>query len=313
MMMSKAMRNLPRKMSTTTKTCIVIAGATCTGKTAAAIDVAKFFNAEIISADSRQCYRELNIGVARPSPEELAALPHHFIADRSIHEPFNAADYENYSHRTLQSLFEKSDFAVVAGGTGLYIKAMMEGMDNIPAVPQELRNKIINDYQTHGIDWLRNELHTHDQDFFAKGEMKNPQRMMRALEVKLFTGNSILTYFSHTKNELPWKFFGIHLQKEREQLKADIDLRVDKMMEMGLLNEVKGLVTYQSLNALQTVGYRELFSYLNNEIDLADAVDLIKKNTRQYAKRQITWFKRLAFQQAYKENCLEVVKTSLRK
>lgn len=274
----------------TQKTVIVIAGPTAVGKTAAAIKIAKHFRTEIISADSRQCYKELNIGVARPSEDELKQVKHHFIASHSIHEKVTAATFEEYALEKSREIFQKNNIAVIVGGTGLYIKAFCEGMDEIPEVPEMLRTEIGKQYKQNGLTWLQHQVQHLDPKFYEAGEIKNPQRLMRALEVFKATGQSVLDFRRGEKVKRDFSILKIALQLPKEELHRNIESRVDKMMEMGLLEEVRSLIPYQSLNALQTVGYKELFDYFNGANDLSVAVHLIKRNTRQYAKRQLTWF-----------------------
>lgn len=274
------------------KKVIIIAGPTAVGKTSVAIQVGKHFQTEIISADSRQCYKELNIGVARPSEEELKEIKHHFIASHSIHQKINAATFEEYALKKVNEIFQENNIAVIVGGTGLYIKAFCEGMDEIPEVPEIVRNEINNQYQQKGIDWLQQETQRLDPRFYAVGEIKNPHRLMRALEVFKATGRSVLDFRKGEKEKRDFKIVKIALQLPKEELHHNIESRVDKMIDAGLLEEVRSLITYQQLNALQTVGYKELFDYFNGENDLQSAIDLIKRNTKQYAKRQITWFRK---------------------
>lgn len=274
------------------KTCIVIAGPTAVGKTKMAIQIAQHFSTSIISADSRQCYKELNIGVAKPSSEELKSVHHYFINSHSIHETFNAVDYEKYALNSVGSVFVNSDFAVMVGGTGLYIKAFCEGMDNIPATPPEIRNQVIDHFNQKGMEWLIKELHEKDPEYSSKGEMQNPQRMMRALEVMLNTGNSILTYQQGIKSIRDFNIIKIGLELPRQRLYDLINTRVDMMISEGLIEEARQLKSFKNLNALQTVGYTELFDYFDGTIDKKRAIELIKQNTRHYAKRQLTWFKR---------------------
>jgi len=276
----------------TKKTVIIIAGPTAVGKTSIAIEVANYFRTEIISADSRQCYKEMNIGVARPSPQELLQVKHHFIASHSIHEKVNAATFEQYAIKKSNELFEKNDVVILTGGTGLYIKAFCEGMDEIPEVPEVVRNEIVERYNQHGLPWLQEQVRHLDPKFFEAGEIKNPHRLMRALEVFKATGKSILDFRKGKKVKREFNIIKIALQLPKEDLHRNIETRVDKMMEMGLSQEVRSLIPYQHLNALQTVGYKELFDYFNGQIDLQPAIDLIKRNTKQYAKRQATWFKK---------------------
>jgi tRNA dimethylallyltransferase len=271
---------------------IQVAGPTAVGKTALAIALAKHFKTEIISFDSRQCYQELRIGVARPSEAELLEVKHHFIASHSIHDTLNAAGYENYALQSATTLFQTHSVIVMVGGTGLYWNAFAKGMDPIPAIDPNIRVSLINAYEKNGMGWLVATLQEKDPAFAAMGEMKNPQRMQRALEVITATGKSILQYRNQEKQARDFTVISIGLELPRQVLVERINARVDLMMEQGLLEEVRSLLPFASLNALQTVGYAELFAYLNQETSLAEAVEKIKINTRQYAKRQNTWFKR---------------------
>lgn len=274
------------------KRIIIIAGPTAVGKTTAAIDVAKHFSTEIISADSRQCYKELNIGVARPGEEDLAQVKHHFIASHSINQKIDAAFFEQYALQKVAEIFQKNDVAVMVGGTGLYIKAFCEGFDEIPEVSEEIQKEVRTAYKEKGLQWLQLEVEKVDPNFFAVAEIHNPQRMMRALEIKRATGQSILYFRKGQKAERPFSIEKIALELPKEELKHRIDKRVDQMMEMGLLEEAKTLLPGKNLNALQTVGYKELFAHLDGELSLNEAIEQIKKNTRQYAKRQVTWFRK---------------------
>lgn len=273
-------------------TCIVIVGPTAAGKTALAVEVAKHFSTGIISCDSRQCYKELTIGVAKPSVEELESVPHHFINSHSIHDAVNAAVFEQYALEKAAHIFTKNRVAVMVGGTGLYVKAFCDGIDEVPQVDAVVRAAVIEKYNSLGIEWLQTQLQENDTHFFYNGEMKNPQRMMRALEVKLSTGRSLLDFHSKQKKKRDFNIIKIGIEMPRKVLIERINKRVDVMMLAGLEKEVSSLLPYREMNALQTVGYRELISYMNNEISLSEAVEAIKVNTRQYAKRQMTWFKK---------------------
>ncbi len=279
-------------MAAKKKTVIIIAGSTAVGKTSVAIDVAKHFKTEIISADSRQCYKELNIGVARPSGDELKEVQHYFIASNSIHEKITAATFENYALQKANEVFEGSDVVVMVGGTGLYIKTFCEGMDYIPNVPEKIRKEIEDQYKEKGLEWLQNEIRQSDPEFYKTGEIRNPQRMMRALEVCKATGKSVLNFRKGEKVKRDFDVVKVALELSKEQLHTNIEVRVDKMVEMGLVEEVRSLLPYQHLNALQTVGYKELFDHFKGETDLATASSVIKRNTKQYAKRQMTWFRK---------------------
>ena len=274
------------------KTVIIVLGPTASGKTAAAIELATRYKTEIISADSRQCFRELNIGVARPSTRELKSVPHHFIATHSIQEEVTAASFEQYALTKAAELFIKHDVVVMAGGTGLYIKAFSEGLDSIPAIPANIRDIITRSYEENGLSWLQEQVKEKDPVFYEKGEIQNPQRMMRALEVVEYTGQSILSFRKNKKTERAFAIVKVGIDLPKEELHRRIHYRVDQMMEHGLLQEVRDLKPYQHLNALQSVGYKEIFDYLDNKISLEKAIEDIKTNTRQYAKRQMTWFRK---------------------
>jgi len=274
------------------KTVLLIAGPTAVGKTSLAIQLAKQFHTEIISADSRQCYKEITIGVAKPSDEELQEVKHHFINSHSIHENLNAASFEEYALEAAAEIFQQHDIAVMVGGTGLYIKAFCEGMDEIPAVDETIRKQVQNDYQQQGIEWLQQQVQTHDPLFAKEGEMQNPQRMLRALEVVLSTGQSILQFRKGEKRKRNFNIIKIGLDLPREELYQRINQRVDVMLENGLPEEAKSVHPLRHLNALQTVGYRELFDFFDGSSTLEQAIEKIKQNSRHYAKRQLTWFKR---------------------
>ncbi|MFN9710860.1 MAG: tRNA (adenosine(37)-N6)-dimethylallyltransferase MiaA [Bacteroidota bacterium] len=273
------------------KKVIIITGPTAVGKTAVAIDVAKYFQTEIISADSRQCFHELNIGVARPSLEELQQVPHHFIASHSIHQTLSAADFEEYALNKVAKIFEKNDFVVMAGGTGLYIKAFMQGLDAIPDVPSTIRKNISVQYEQKGMEWLKSQLQDMDPLYASEGEMQNPQRMMRALEVVTATQQSILSFRRQQIKQRDFEVIVVQLVLPRELLYQRINARVDQMLNQGLLEEVEKLYHSRHLNALQTVGYSEIFDYMEGKFSIDDSIDKIKQHTRHYAKRQMTWFK----------------------
>ena len=274
------------------KTVYIVVGPTAVGKTSFAIALAKAFNTEIISADARQCYKEMNIGVARPSVDELKAVPHHFIASHSITENINASYFENWAMDKVESLFSTKDAIVMVGGTGLYIKAFCEGLDLIPAIDAEIRENIIAHYEKLGMRWLQKEVSVKDPQYWEKGEQKNPQRLMRALEVMLGTGSSIISFQNKKAVERPFKIVKIGLELPREELYDRINTRVLTMVEEGLENEVKTLEAYAHLNALQTVGYSEWKDYFEQKISKEKVIENIQQNTRHYAKRQMTWFKR---------------------
>ncbi|HEY0677388.1 MAG TPA: tRNA (adenosine(37)-N6)-dimethylallyltransferase MiaA [Chitinophagaceae bacterium] len=274
------------------KTCFIILGPTAVGKTALAIDIAKHFQTEIISADSRQCFRELNIGVAKPSDEELKSVKHHFINSHSIHDEVNAAIFEKLALTWCEEIFTKKDVVVMSGGTGLYIRAFCEGLDAIPVVSADVRSDIIDSFKKHGIEWLQAKVKEADPEFYETGEIQNPQRLMRALEVRISTGESILSYRSSVPANRGFNIVKIGLDIPRPLLYDRINKRVDTMMDDGLLNEATALFPFRSLSSLQTVGYTELFEFLEGKISLETAVELIKQHTRNYSKRQLTWFRK---------------------
>lgn len=274
------------------KCCIVIAGPTAVGKTALAVALAQQLGTSIISADSRQCFKELGIGVAKPSAEELAAVHHYFINTHHITETVNAASFEQEALAAAEAIFAEQDIAVMVGGTGLYIKAFCEGMDAIPAIPEAVRAEIINNYEANGLPWLQAQIAAADPAWFAQGETQNPQRLMRALEVVRSTGQSIRQFQQGHQQQRPFRILKVGLELPRPVLYERINQRVVQMMEAGLEAEVRGLYGQRHLNALQTVGYRELFDYIEGKYSLADAVAKLQQNTRHYAKRQLTWFKK---------------------
>jgi len=262
------------------------------GKTAVAIELAKHLDTEIISADSRQCYKELNIGVARPSPVELATVNHHFIASHSIHEKVDVAVFEQYALEKAAAIFSRRPVAVVVGGTGLYIKALCEGIDDMPPIPEAVKAHVSASYKRHGLQWLQQEVERLDPDFFSGAEIFNPHRLMRALELRLASGKSVLELRQGKKAKRDFEVIKLALDLPRPELKERINKRVDQMVAAGLVEEAKHLVPFRHLNALQTVGYKELFSYFDGLLGLEEAVEQIKTNTRQYAKRQLTWFRK---------------------
>jgi len=267
-------------------------GPTAVGKTSFAISLAQHLQTEIISADARQCYAELNIGVARPSLEELSQVPHHFIASHSVNDTINAQVFENYALAKTDEIFKTHQSVVMVGGTGLYIKAFSEGLDMIPDIDPAIRAHIIAQYDKLGLRWLQKEVSVKDPLYFAKGEQQNPQRLMRALEVILGTGASILSFQTKNKITRPFEIVKIGLELPREQLYERINQRVLTMVDNGLEQEVRNLAPHFHLNALQTVGYSEWMPYCEGEILKEKVIENIQQNTRHYAKRQMTWFKK---------------------
>jgi len=274
------------------KTVYIVMGPTAVGKTSFAIALAKKLGTEIISADARQCYQEMNIGVARPTVTELNTVPHHFIASHSVNEEINASFYEQWALEKTDFLFKRKDAVVMVGGTGLYIKAFCEGLDLIPAIEPNIRENIIKQYEKLGMRWLQKEVSVKDPQYWEKGEQKNPQRLMRALEVKLGTGASITSFQNKKVVERPFKIVKIGLELPREELYNRINTRVLSMIEEGLEKEVKSLQDAAHLNALQTVGYSEWKDYFEGKISKEKVIEKIQQNTRHYAKRQMTWFKK---------------------
>ncbi len=271
------------------KTVIIISGPTASGKTELALEVAKHFKTAIISADSRQCFRELNIGVAKPSQAQLELIRHFFINSHSIHEQVNASVFETLSMQWCDEIFSKKDTVIMCGGTGLYIKAFCDGLDEIPVIDEGIRKNIIDNFNEQGFIWLREAVRNADSLFYSSGEIANPQRMMRALEVIQSTGRSILSFRNQQKKIMPFRILEFGIRVPRNELYHRIDARVDTMMQAGLLEEVNSLLPYQHLNALQTVGYSELFDYIKGKSTLEDGISKMKQNTRHYAKRQMTW------------------------
>jgi len=276
----------------TTKKLFIILGPTASGKTALSIELAKKLNTEIISCDSRQFYKELKIGSAPPSKEQLQKIKHHFIQHLSIKENYNIGRFEEDSIKKISSLFKIYDNLILVGGSGLYIDAVCNGLDNIPQTPQEIRDKINNEFSEKGINWLQEKVKKIDLDFYQKSDISNPQRLKRCLEVYQNTGEKISSFYKKEKRKRDFKIIKIGISIEREKLYNRINQRVDQMIKNGLIDEAKKLFQYQKLNALNTVGYKELFDFFDNKIDIETAVEDIKKNSRRLSKRQITWFKR---------------------
>lgn len=271
---------------------ITVIGPTAIGKTTMAIELAKHFKCDIISADSRQFFKEMAIGTAVPSAEELAAAQHHFIQNKSIFEEYTVGDFEREAIAKLDTLYQNNDFAVMVGGSGLYIDAVLKGFDDFPEIDPAVREHLIKDYETHGIEYLQDKLQQLDPKHYERVAKENPQRLMRALEVCTGSGQPYSSFLNIKKNNRRFTPVIIGLEADRELMYERINKRVDIMVESGLLEEARKLYPHKKRNALQTVGYRELFNYFDGEISLAFAVEEIKKNTRRFAKRQMTWFKR---------------------
>jgi len=271
---------------------ITIVGPTAIGKTSLSIALAQHFRCDIISCDSRQFFKEMQIGTAVPTTEELAGAQHHFIQNKSIFENYTVGDFEKEAIAKLDELFLTNDYVVLVGGSGLYVDAVLKGFDDFPEIDAWVREEVTSNYEKQGIDYLQTELEKRDPNYFEVVAKENPQRMMRALEVCIGSGKPYSTFLNQKKNIRDFTPILIGLEAERSVIYDRINQRVDLMMTEGLLAEAKKLFPHKNLNALQTVGYRELFQYFEGEISLEFAIEEIKKNTRRFAKRQLTWFKR---------------------
>jgi len=271
---------------------VTIVGPTAVGKTAVAIAMAKYFNTEIISADSRQFYREMKIGTAIPSAEQLAAVRHHFIGNRSVQEYYNASMYEYEVLALLDGLFDRYDVIIMAGGSGMYIDAVCNGIDDFPAVNALVRENLKSAFQQKGIDWLRSQLKESDPAYYSQVDLSNPKRLLKALEIITMTGRPYSSFLTRQKKERDFGIIQTGLNIERKQLYENINLRVENMIRKGLVEEAKALHPFRKLNALETVGYKEIFDHLEGKTSLKEAIDLIKRHSRQYARRQLTWFRK---------------------
>lgn len=288
---------------------ITIVGPTAIGKTSLSISLATHFKCDIISCDSRQFFKEMTIGTAVPSKEELDKVRHHFIQNKSIFENYTVGDFEKEAIAKLDELFLTNDIVVMVGGSGLYVDAVLKGFDDFPEIENSVRSAVKQNYQKQGIEYLQSELKQRDPDYFQVVAKENPQRMMRALEVCIGTGKTYSSFLNQKKNIRNFTPILIGLEADRSVIYDKINHRVDIMMNAGLLAEAKNLFSHKELNALQTVGYRELFSYIKDEISLEFAIEEIKKNTRRFAKRQLTWFKRNEKTRwfDYLENKMEII------
>jgi len=271
---------------------ITIIGPTAIGKTALSLQLARHFDCEIVSCDSRQFFKEMTIGTAVPDPEELSLVKHHFIHNKSVFDDYSVGDFEKEALHTLDSLFSKRHVAVMVGGSGLYVDAVLKGFDNFPETPQDVRDEVRKQYETNGLEWLQTELKQLDPAYYDVVDTANPQRMMRALEVSRATGQPYSSFLTNPERTRPFTPILIGLDAPRETLYSRINRRVDLMIREGLVEEARRLYPHRERNALQTVGYRELFRYFDGELSLEEAIEEIKKNTRRFAKRQGTWFRR---------------------
>jgi tRNA dimethylallyltransferase len=274
------------------KKLIVVAGPTAVGKTATAIKLARHFKSDIVSADSRQFFREMNIGTAKPDAGELNTVPHHFVNNLSISEEYDAAQYGDDALECIHSLFKKSDFVILCGGSGLYIRALLEGFDDIPEIPALIRDELVAGYETHGLPWLQERMREEDPEYLERIDDQNPHRLIRALEVKRGTGHSLSWFHGKQKRHHDFIVVKIGLELPREVLYQRIDSRMDRMILDGLVEEARLLYAYRDRQPLQTVGYQEIFDFLDGLYDEEEMVRLLKRNSRRYAKRQLTWFKR---------------------
>lgn len=277
---------------------ITIVGPTAIGKTALSIKLAQYFGCEIVSCDSRQFFKEMTIGTAVPDVDELTAAPHHFIHNKSIFENYTVGDFEKEAIDLLAQLFKKSDVAILVGGSGLYVDAILKGFDAFPTIETSVRDEINAQYEQHGLTWLQHKLRELDPVYYQKLEvenpqtLRNPQRMMRFTEVCLGTGKPYSSYLNLASNSRSFSPIIIGLEADRNTLYERINQRVDLMVQAGLIAEARSVYPHKALNALQTVGYRELFDYFDGKTNLDFAIETIKKNSRRFSKRQLTWFKR---------------------
>ncbi len=273
-------------------TLIVIVGPTAIGKTKTCINLAEKLDTEIISADSRQIFKELKIGTAAPSDEELKKVKHHFIGNKSIHDFYTAGMFELDVIELLKDLFSHKNNAIMTGGSGLYVDAVCHGIDALPKVDPRIREDLIEQYEKEGIESLRYKLQVLDPDYYHTADLQNPKRLLKALEITIQTGKPYSSFLTGNKKERFFDILKIGLNRDRQELYDIINQRVEKMIDAGLVEEARAYYEYRNINALNTVGYKEIYQYLDGEISLERAKELIKRDTRRYAKRQITWFKR---------------------
>jgi tRNA dimethylallyltransferase len=271
---------------------IILFGPTGVGKTDLSLNLAKHYNSEIFSCDSRQFYKELGVGVAKPDPEQLKTIKHHFISSVSIHEHYSISQFETETIEKLQKYFKTNNIALMVGGSGLYIDAICNGVDIMPDHDEKIRQEVIEFYEENGIEALRFELKKVDPEYYDEVDLKNPQRILRAIEIYRSTGKRFSEFRTNKKAIRNFNIIKIGIDLDRETLYQRINNRVDKMFQNGLLHETKDLQKFKGLVALKTIGYTELFNYLENEQSFEKTVELIKRNTRHYARRQLTWFRR---------------------
>jgi tRNA dimethylallyltransferase len=306
---------LGREKSSMSKLLIVIVGPTASGKTALSVRLAQLFNTEIVSADSRQIYKELSIGTAKPSNEEMGGVVHHFINSHSIEEDYSIGKYERDTLVLLEKLFEKKEAVILTGGSGLYVKVVCEGMDEVPDSDPLLREELNLRYNESGIEVLLDELEKIDPEYYGQVDKSNPQRVIRALEVFWSTGTPFSQFRTGTKKVRPFSIIKVGLKWDRQELYDRIDQRMDEMIKAGLFEEVQSLISFKEKNALQTVGYKEIFDFLEGQYDKEEAIRLLKRNSRRYAKRQMTWFNKdkevIWFHPREEEKIVEYIKSKL--
>ena len=279
-------------MALCSKTLLLLLGPTGVGKTELSLRVAEHYGAPILNCDSRQVFRDIPIGTAAPTAEDLARVKHYFIATRELQDDYNAGQYERDALELLDELFLTHDVVVMTGGSMLYADAVCNGLDDLPSVPEDIRAEVTAQYKTHGLSWLQQEVQRLDPAYWEIVDQSNPARLAHCVELSLATGKPYSTLRTNTRKQRPFTILKIALERPREELYERINNRVSQMMEDGLLEEAKAVYPLRHLNSLQTVGYKELFGYLDGEYDLQRAVELIRQNTRHYAKRQMTWFRR---------------------
>ena len=291
-----------------TKTLIIVVGPTAVGKTALSIELAKFYSCPVISADSRQFYKEMSIGTAKPSFEEMQGVTHYFIDNISIHDTYNVGQFEREAIECIETLFKEHEQLILVGGSGLYINAILNGVDEFEEIPTKIREKLIKDHEEKGLIFLQEELKKLDEVYYNQVDLNNPQRIMRALEVCIHTQKPFSSFRKKEKKERSFNTINLLINTEREVLYQRINNRVDMMMKQGLLEEVKALYPYKHFNALNTVGYKELFDFMDGKCTLDEAVNMIKQNSRRYAKRQLTWFNHQGEFETFAPTDLEKIK-----
>ncbi len=274
------------------KTLIVIVGPTAIGKTSLSLAFAKAYNTSIISCDSRQLYKEMNIGTAVPTQEELSQAPHYFIQNKSIHDQYSVGDFEKEAIAVLDQLFKKKDVVIVVGGSALYEKAITHGLDELPDIPAAIRENLKKEYEEKGLGWLQAQVEEVDSTFFKTTDIENPRRLLRALEIYRTTGSKISDLQNNSAKKRDFKILKVGLEADREILYSRIDKRVDLMLENGLESEARKVAQFEGLPALSTVGYQEFFPYFKGNYSKNEAIRLIKRNTRRFAKRQMTWYRK---------------------